>query len=187
MFNAGISGDNVFSRYGPMIRATGSPTSASFYCLSIGDVRSSDYPDKEIASRSARLFKVSDVNLSQDGPNEYNTAWSTGASVTELASAVTLPKTNVKFRLQAEGTLISVQSSPSPYSVWTIIASAVDSSIASGDIGFFSKALNQTDFRSITLEGPIVVSDLTERAVNVEAQLLYLSIGPEANITTESG
>jgi hypothetical protein len=182
----------VYSRFGPMVRFNGTLSNASFYALAIGDVNSNNYSsDDETGSRSARLVRVQSTDLSYNWSGRSyayaGSAWSPSATVSALwASDITLQKGN-KYRLKAVSTLISVEQSAPPYSSWSVIASAVDSTIASGAIGIFSQNVNDSNTRGIRIYGPLVVSDLTTPALTIEAQFMFLQVGPEANLTMESG
>lgn len=191
---------SVYSRFGPMIRATGTATSAYFYGLAIGDVdrtpfitSGSVYGSSEVGSRTARLVKVSNVQLNQpvDGTSHTWTyagsAWSPGATITDIGGIqlTLIPYTN-RYRLSAIGDLITVQTATTPFTSWTVVASAIDTAYASGAIGFFAKGMEDGANRRMIFQGSVDVADLTATPIDAQLQFVFVEIDPQANMLMET-
>ena len=187
-----IDTNEIYSRLGPMVRANGTLASASFYCLAIGDVARDSLAGagktRIQESRTGRLLKVIGTNLSTApaGKPTSGTAWSTGTTVTVLASAVDLNTANRRYRLQASGTTISVLQADSPYSSWSVAASATDATLASGMSGFFAQAMDDSSARGITFKNDLTITSLTSSPLTVSTQLLFLQVEPESKLTMDT-
>lgn len=199
-----IETGECFTRVGPMVRAQGSITNASFYCIAIGDVPAGSVTPAGDPGLHGRLLKVSGANLSNEGPATTSgggVTWPSGTvnyisgGGTSSSGYLWFGERSTRYRLKCEtvpgSAKITVQSSPSPYSVWsTLYGPYYDgvSPIASGYSGVFSQAMNGDSTRYVKFLGSVVVGNLnSDTSVPIEVQLMFVQVGPESNMTMEVG
>ena len=128
------SGALTQRRCGPMVRFQGSAASGSFYGLAL---------NVNYTSAQASLIKVIGADLTTADRVNSNTWYTSIGSIVNLGSLFTVRTSAVQgspvsYRLTANGTSITVSEKIGAGS-WSVIASAIDSGIASGSPGFFSK------------------------------------------------
>jgi len=193
------SSTEVYTRSGPMVRAYGSLTNASFYCVALGDVPQNYVGSDNIGCKYGRILKVTGADLSQDANSRAS--WPTGSVgyLTHPTSGSSgyfwFGDLDTRYRLRCEtvtgSAKVTIQKSLSPYSSWTDLYGPFydgSSPITSGYSGFFSAALDAEDHRLINFEGHTKIENLNANTgISAEVELLFVLAGPEANMTMEEG
>lgn len=203
------TGDECYSRLGPMIRASGTLSNASFYGIAIGDVPISANGLTGDGGRYGRIIKVVGANLGSvegaGGESGGGTLWGsiptisyigTGTAYTTSSSGYYwFGEAGTRYRLKCEtvpgSAKITVQSATSPYSSWSDLYGPFydgQSPLTSGYSGFFSQAMDGDSNRWVKFLGEVKVENLNSNtSIDAELQLLFLLVNPESNLTMESG
>lgn len=196
-----VEGQEVAYRLGPMVRATGTVTNANFYCLAIGDVPISFTGNQDIG-KYAQILKVTGANLSYNGGDGQGRqvigVWPAGTAVPPSAAASGFKwvgDISTRYRLKCEtvtgSAKLTIQSSPSPYSVWSdLYGPYYDGTdpFLSGYSGFFAQAMNDSNHRWAKFYGEVSIVNLnSDTSVSGDLQLMFALVGPEANLSVESG
>ena len=195
-----------YSRLGPMTRANGTLTNASFYCVAIGDVPSNAGGLTGNLARYATILKVTGANLTVSEVTLTSSAWSAGtvAPITNGATSSSgyfwFGSLGVRYRLKCEtvpgSAKITVEQAFAPYSSWTTLYGPFydgTSPLASGYSGFFSQAHGTGNgysptSRWIRFNDSVAVGNLLSTSqITGEVQLMFMLAGPESNITMEVG
>jgi hypothetical protein len=194
-----IGGGEAYSRFGPMVRFSGTELNASFYCIALGDVPGGT------GMKYGRILKVEGCNLTDGETGEETggglvwvnctkaSAFHNGA--TSSAGNFYFGELGTRYRLKCESVTgsakITIESATSPYSSWsTLYGPFYDgvSPLAAGYSGLFSKAMDGDSYRWMQFAGPITVENLdADTTIAGEVQLMFMLAGPEAKLTMDSG
>lgn len=167
----------VYARVGPAIRMKGSPTSASFYCVALGDVQVNLSDNTQ--RFKGRVLKIENADLINDHTSTVG-SWGSGATVTNLGATYDFSNQSLSYVFQVSGAVVSVWGEDASGGISGRVDYTDGSPLSGvGHSGFFCKSVGLPAYanKAYVLKGPITITPYSSGSGSYEpfeVQLLFV-------------